>query len=177
MNCSICLKEMTEINKVITDCNHPFHLSCILKNFKINTQSGEKCPICRKSLLGTYTQYTQYTAPYAQYTQNIQQNTQQTAPYAVSYEWPPIENNNLFEHEFNYQVFTRLKAGRYRNMSADERTRQISNYAYLVVSKYSFNKLKETLVQLGLSSRGYKRDSLENRLLQHMVLDTTGLIV
>ena len=160
MNCSICLKEMTDINKVITDCNHPFHLSCILKNFKINTQSGEKCPICRKSLLGTYTQYTQYTAP-----------------YAVSYEWPPIENNNLFEHEFNYQVFTRLKAGRYRNMSADERTRQISNYAYLVVSKYSFNKLKETLVQLGLSSRGYKRDSLENRLLQHMVLDTTGLIV
>lgn len=164
MNCSICLKEMTEINKVITDCNHPFHLSCILKNFKINTQSGEKCPICRKSLLGTYTQY---TAPYTQY----------TAPYTVSYEWPPIENNNLFEHEFNYQVFTRLKAGRYRNMSADERTRQISNYAYLVVSKYSFNKLKETLVQLGLSSRGYKRDSLENRLLQHMVLDTTGLIV
>ena len=170
MNCSICLKEMTDINKVITDCNHPFHLSCILKNFKINTQSGEKCPICRKSLLGTYTQYTQ----------NIQQNTQryiQHTPYTVSYEWPPIENNNLFEHEFNYQVFTRLKAGRYRNMSADERTRQISNYAYLVVSKYSFNKLKETLVQLGLSSRGYKRDSLENRLLQHMVLDTTGLIV
>ena len=172
MNCSICLKEMTEINKVITDCNHPFHLSCILKNFKINTQSGEKCPICRKSLLGTYTQY---TAPHAQYIQHTQ-NIQQTA-YTVSYEWPPIENNNLFEHEFNYQVFTRLKAGRYRNMSADERTRQISNYAYLVVSKYSFNKLKETLVQLGLSSRGYKRDSLENRLLQHMVLDTTGLIV
>ena len=172
MNCSICLKEIKENNKVMTDCNHPFHLSCILKNFKINNYSGEKCPICRKSL---------FISPNQQVSRYIMAPLIQTivnaVPSFVRYNWPPSENTNISEERNNNQIFARLKTRKYRNITEIERSRQLKNYAYLIVSKYSWNKLKENLGLYGLSSRGYRRDSLENRIINHMVLDTTGLLV
>ena len=53
MYCTICLKKVKETNKVLTNCKHTFHLSCILKNYKYNTDSGNKCPICRNYLFST----------------------------------------------------------------------------------------------------------------------------
>jgi len=38
--------------------------------------------------------------------------------------------------------------------------------------KYNYN-----LGLYGLSRRGYRRDSLENRIIDHIVIDTTGLLV
>ena len=48
--CSICLDEIKENDKVVTDCNHEFHLSCLLKNYE-NGVNGKECPNCRKSLI------------------------------------------------------------------------------------------------------------------------------
>ena len=51
MECSICYNNILDTNKVITECNHVFHFSCLLKNFKSNPSTGEQCPLCRKSFL------------------------------------------------------------------------------------------------------------------------------
>lgn len=186
MNCSICLKEIKENNKVITDCKHPFHLSCILTNFKINNYSGEKCPICRKSLFIGSMNNGQIVSRYimAPIRRTIVNNTStiplfnfSNVPSFIRYNWPPSENTNISEERYNYQIYTRLKTRKYRNITEIERRIQLKNYAYLIVSKYSYHKLKEKLGLYRLSRRGYRRDSLENRLIDHMVLDTTGLIV
>jgi hypothetical protein len=194
MNCSICLKEIKENNKVITDCKHPFHLSCILKNFKINNYSGEKCPICRKSLfIGSMnngqivsryimapirrTIVNTSSVPSLNITPPVPLFNLSNVPSFIRYNWPPSENTNISEERYNYQIYTRLKTRKYRNITEIERSRQLTNYAYLIVSKYSYHKLKEKLGLYRLSRRGYRRDSLENRLVGHMILDTTGLIV
>jgi|TARA_B110000977_G_scaffold156316_1_gene198942 hypothetical protein len=186
MNCSICLKEIKENNKVITDCKHPFHLSCILNNFKINNYSGEKCPICRKSLFTTSMQNNQIgnivrryvMAPLRRRTvDNNPSINVLNVPSFIRYNWPPSENTNMSEERYNYQIFTRLKVRKYRNITNVERTMQLTNYAYLIVSKYSYHKLKEKLGLYRLSRRGYRRTALEDRLINHMILDTTGLLV
>ena len=51
MQCSICYNDILNVNKVVTECNHTFHFSCLLKNFKNNSSTGEQCPLCRKSFL------------------------------------------------------------------------------------------------------------------------------
>lgn len=43
MDCSICLKDINDNNKFITDCNHIFHIECINKWYKIS----HRCPLCR----------------------------------------------------------------------------------------------------------------------------------
>jgi hypothetical protein len=42
--CCICLGEILNKNISITECNHSFHTSCLLK------YNNKKCPICRQSL-------------------------------------------------------------------------------------------------------------------------------
>ena len=49
MSCPICHNNITDTNKVITECNHVFHFTCIYKNLKTNISTGEQCPLCRKS--------------------------------------------------------------------------------------------------------------------------------
>jgi len=46
--CSICLDEIESgKNKLVTECGHMFHTSCLLKNSAIN---GYGCPMCRTVL-------------------------------------------------------------------------------------------------------------------------------
>ena len=45
MDCSICLKDINNNDKFITDCNHIFHIECINKWYKIS----HRCPLCRHS--------------------------------------------------------------------------------------------------------------------------------
>jgi hypothetical protein len=42
--CSICTNNICDTNKCITNCNHTFCLSCILKHLNTN----KKCPLCRE---------------------------------------------------------------------------------------------------------------------------------
>ena len=122
MNCSICLKEIKENNKVITDCKHPFHLSCILTNFKINNYSGEKCPICRKSLFTGSMNNGQIVSRYIMapirrtivntssvsslnLTPPVPLFNLSNVPSFIRYNWPPSENTNISEERYNYQIF------------------------------------------------------------------------
>ena len=46
--CSICLENIeSSTNKVVTECGHSFHCSCIMKNVAYN---GFGCPYCRNVL-------------------------------------------------------------------------------------------------------------------------------
>ena len=46
--CPICLDNVEEFcNKVITECGHIFHCSCLMKNVNHN---GFKCPCCRSKM-------------------------------------------------------------------------------------------------------------------------------
>jgi hypothetical protein len=49
--CSICYENIGETNSAHTSCNHLFHFSCILKNMKLNSNTGYKCPLCRKEFI------------------------------------------------------------------------------------------------------------------------------
>lgn len=44
MTCSICLEEIKEDNFILEDCEHNFHVKCIMKWFR---QGNKTCPICR----------------------------------------------------------------------------------------------------------------------------------
>ena len=47
--CPICLDNVEEFcNKVITECGHLFHCSCLMKNVNHN---GFKCPCCRTKMV------------------------------------------------------------------------------------------------------------------------------
>jgi len=51
-NCSICLEEISHINRTTTPCGHTFHSSCIFKNiiaaYSCPTMMSLICPLCRK---------------------------------------------------------------------------------------------------------------------------------
>ena len=46
--CPICMDNIEDMcNKVITECGHIFHCSCLMKNVNHN---GFKCPCCRSKM-------------------------------------------------------------------------------------------------------------------------------
>jgi hypothetical protein len=47
IECPICMDPIEEKNKVITECGHCFHTSCLMKNVAHN---GFRCPYCRDAM-------------------------------------------------------------------------------------------------------------------------------
>lgn len=45
--CSICMENLTDVNKTTTQCGHVFHSSCIFQNLNFRTS----CPLCRIDLV------------------------------------------------------------------------------------------------------------------------------
>jgi hypothetical protein len=43
-DCAICLSSVNNLNMCITECNHKFHISCLLK------VKNNECPLCRAKL-------------------------------------------------------------------------------------------------------------------------------
>ena len=41
--CAICLENMEDLDSVILDCGHEFHIDCLASSLMVST----KCPICR----------------------------------------------------------------------------------------------------------------------------------
>jgi hypothetical protein len=54
LECVICMEEIFEKNKVITECGHCFHTSCLMKNINHN---GFDCPCCRSKMVEEHVNY------------------------------------------------------------------------------------------------------------------------
>jgi len=151
MECSICYNNILDTDKVITECNHVFHFSCLLKNFKSNPSTGEQCPLCRKSFLqvSSSNNSNTYIPPSnaSAIVQFLRERFLQPPP-------PPPPRNEIIRN---------VQRRRQRNMvrvRAVPRNRQIRKE----IEKLTFNELKDRLRAEGLSTRGYVRDNLERRL-------------
>ena len=159
MSCPICHNDITDINKVITECNHVFHFTCIYKNLKTNISTGEQCPLCRKSF-NTPTKSFSLCPPRATI------GEQQIRIIRNLFRTPqiPRPRNTLIrminERRRSRPVPTYTEHQRVRRR---EIKRQIT--------KLRFDQLKNKLREKGVSSRGYLRDTLEKRLFDKMIAE------
>jgi hypothetical protein len=159
MSCPICHNDITDINKVITECNHVFHFTCIYKNLKTNISTGEQCPLCRKSF-NTPTKSFSLCPPRATI------GEQQIRIIRNLFRTPqiPRPRNTLIrminERQVRRHIPTYTEPQRVRRR---EIKRQIA--------KLSFDHLKNKLREKGVSSRGYLRDTLEKRLFDKMIAE------
>jgi hypothetical protein len=159
MSCPICHNDITDINKVITECNHVFHFTCIYKNLKTNISTGEQCPLCRKSF-NTPTKSFSLCPPRATI------GEQQIRIIRNLFRTPqiPSPRNTLIrminERRRSRPVPTYTEPQRVRRR---EIKRQIT--------KLRFDQLKNKLREKGVSSRGYLRDTLEKRLFDKMIAE------
>ena len=48
-DCPICMEEIGEFNKVVTECGHTFHCSCFVQNIFVT--DCFMCPYCRNDLI------------------------------------------------------------------------------------------------------------------------------
>ena len=155
MSCPICHNNITDTNKVITECNHVFHFTCIYKNLKTNISTGEQCPLCRKSFNTNNPSSLHHSAFIDPLRMRIMQNL---------YSSPPINRSRnglirmINERQVRRQISTYTEPQRVRRR---EITKQIV--------KLSFANLKNKLREKGVSSRGYLRDTLEKRLFDKMI--------
>jgi hypothetical protein len=159
MSCPICHNDITDINKVVTECNHVFHFTCIYKNLKTNISTGEQCPLCRKSF-NTPTKSFSLCPPRATI------GEQQIRIIRNLFRTPqiPRPRNTLIrminERRRSRPVPTYTEPQRVRRR---EIKRQIT--------KLRFDQLKNKLREKGVSSRGYLRDTLEKRLFDKMIAE------
>jgi hypothetical protein len=159
MSCPICHNDITDINKVITECNHIFHFTCIYKNLKTNISTGEQCPLCRKSF-NTPTKSFSLCPPRATI------GEQQIRIIRNLFRTPqiPRPRNTLIrminERRRSRPVPTYTEPQRVRRR---EIKRQIT--------KLRFDQLKNKLREKGVSSRGYLRDTLEKKLFDKMIAE------
>ena len=152
MECSICYNNILDTNKVITECNHVFHFSCLLKNFKSNPSTGEQCPLCRKSFLqvSSSNNSNTYIPP-----SNASAIVQFLRERFLQPPTPPPPRNEIIRN-----VQQRRRERIRVRVRPVPRNRQIRKE----IEKLTFNELKERLRAEGLSARGYVRDNLEKRL-------------
>jgi len=153
MSCPICHNDITDINKVITECNHVFHFTCIYKNLKTNISTGEQCPLCRKNF-NTSTQSFSLCPP------RVTIGEQQLRIIRNLFRTPQIHRprNTLVRIEDNTLIHHRHTVRRRREIKKQ-------------IAELSFSNLKNKLREKGVSSRGYLRDTLENRLFDKMIAE------
>lgn len=150
MQCSICYNDILNVNKVVTECNHTFHFSCLLKNFKNNSSTGEQCPLCRKPFLQSSSNNNNSNT----YIPPVNANTiiNLIRQRLIAPTRPPPSRNQIIR-----TVNARRQAAR---ITPVPRHRQIRRE----IENLSFHELKERLRREGLSARGYVRENLEKRL-------------
>ena len=154
MQCSICYNDILNVNKVVTECNHTFHFSCLLKNFKNNLSTGENCPLCRKPFLQSSSNNNNSNT----YIQPVNANTiiNLIRQRLMQPARPPPPRNQIIR-----TINARRQTSR---ITLVPRHRQIRTE----IEKLSFNELKERLRREGLSARGYVRENLEKRLFNKL---------
>ena len=162
MSCPICHNDITDINKVITECNHVFHFTCIYKNLKTNISTGEQCPLCRKSF-NTNNSSSRCPSGYTSSVTTI--GEQQMRIIQNLYRTPRPGSRNGFIRMINERR-RRRPIPTYTEPQRVRR-REIKKQ----IATLSFSNLKNKLREKGVSSRGYLRDTLEKRLFDKMIAE------
>jgi len=164
MSCSICYNTITDINKVVTECNHVFHFTCIYKNLKTNHSTGEQCPLCRKSF--NTNNSSSPSLGYQSAFSLARFGEQQMRIIRNLYRTPPIpRSQNTLIRTINERRRTR-PTPTYTEPQRIRR-REIRQH----IATLSFANLKDKLRERGVSSRGYLRDTLEKRLFDKMLTE------
>ena len=196
--CTICLDLVDEEkNYLVTNCKHKFHFSCIIKNIDCNFyRKGLNCPICRASLLPdrvtSTTIISRVTGGGA--VPRVPPPTL-TAPRLIPPRPPvpivirPMQNRNTIQSNItnilnqidnmqnrlqnrvqnrvrNRVQNRRIQSGRIVQTQNPSRKRII---ALKKIDKLTYSQLKNELKKRNLSTRGYKRDTLEKRLLENIL--------
>jgi hypothetical protein len=152
MNCTICYNDIADTNKVITECNHIFHFTCLLKNYKNNHSTGGQCPLCRKVFLQTSNNSNTYTPPLV----NVRSMIEIIRQRLVQPITPPPPRNRIIR---NINRRRQIRQIRFTPRRQQIRTE---------IEELSFIELKDRLRSEGLSSRGYVRANLEKRLFDKL---------
>ena len=163
MSCPICHNDITDTNKVITECNHVFHFTCIYKNLKTNVSTGEQCPLCRKSF-NTNNSFSPCPPGY---------------PTTSSLTTIGEQQMRIIQNLYHAPQIPRSRNGFVRMINARRMRRPIPTYTdpqrvrrreiKKQIATLSFSNLKNKLREKGVSSRGYLRDTLEKRLFDKMI--------
>ena len=164
MSCPICHNDITDTNKVITECNHVFHFTCIYKNLKTNISTGEQCPLCRKSF-NTNNSFSPCPPGYQSTSSLATIGEQQMRIIQNLYRAPqiPRSQNTLI------RIINERRMRRPPTYTEHQRVRR--REIKKQIAKLSFSHLKNELREKGVSSRGYLRDTLEKRLFDKMILE------
>ena len=144
--CSICLEEIGEDDCVKTKCGHSFHFSCMYKNIKKNKRSGDKCPLCREK-------YIKPKPPKVRRRENLLSNRGQF--YRSVFRSVNILNSNI------NSILTVPYSSRSPRIQPLVTKESIKRY----IDVLSFEELKNH----NLSTRGYRRATLEKRLKRHLL--------
>jgi len=162
MSCPICHNNITDTNKVITECNHVFHFTCIYKNLKTNISTGEQCPLCRKSF-NTNSSFSPCPPGYQSTSSLATIGEQQMRIIQNLYRAPQIHRsqNTLI------RIINERRMRRPPTYTEPQRVRR--REIKKQIATLSFSHLKNELREKGVSSRGYLRDTLEKRLFDKMI--------
>ena len=177
--CPICFESISDDkNKLITECKHNFHFSCIIKNIELNPHSANcySCPICRRSFKSNNkTNKVSLTNTIRRAESNIRRTNviirliNQTREQIRQVQ--DITNNlNQNARLSNNRIIRRNTQPR-RNVVRSCNISNSSNRTILKnkISRMTYLEIKEELKKRDLSTRGYKRDTLEKRLYIHML--------
>ena len=146
--CTICLENIGEDDRVKTKCGHSFHFTCVYKNIKKNSNSGHKCPLCREVFIKS-----KRIIPRPVNT--IFSNRRRF--YRSAFAPLNILNRNRRENTIDPST-----SYRYGGLSTGTSITRGSIRRYINV--LSFSELKTSLELHNLSTRGYRRITLERRL-------------
>ena len=151
--CTICLEEIGENDCVKTKCGHRFHFSCLYKNIKKNRSSGDKCPLCREVYIKPPPR-----RPPPRYT--IFSSRRHF--YRSSFRRVNVVNNGI-----NNNIRLRVPYS-YTQQGDNSLPRVSIESIKRYIDALSFEELKTELKNHNLSSRGYRRVTLEKRLKRHL---------
>ena len=171
-NCPICFDNINEKqNYLVTDCKHKFHFSCIIKNIDCNFFSrGLNCPICRASLLPDRVSSTVMPSRVTGGGPVPRVPPRPPVPIIIR----PMQNRNIIRNNLTNilnqidNMHNRLQnrvQNRRIHAGGIVRSQNTSrSIALKKIDKLTYSQLKNELKKRSLSTRGYKRETLEKRL-------------
>lgn len=157
MECTICMKKITTLDRTITKCKHSFHFSCLVKNMKYNFSTGYLCPLCRSPFIKIKTVKPTILVDNTTIWSNIG-----ITPYPVAQ--VPIGRSFPNWNRIVQNPIPTRNIARNTTTNHESEERRITKY----IEDLDYKELKQELRSRGLSTRGYMRSSFEDRLFNAM---------